>query len=351
VQATPHQHRALHTRRSRRSSAGPESSSHRAAISVPAAGRDTRGQLKPSNARPRQSSERPASNTRAPRGLLARITWRATGDLKPFPNNPRRHPESQIAGLMKSIDLVWTNPILIDESATILAGHCRLEAAKRLGMADVPTITIAGLSDSERRAIVIADNRLPERAVWDFDLLRENFRNLIELDFEVELSGFTTGEIDLVMDGKPAPSTANDPADDLTEFTLDGPAAAFEPSLCLSRSPFPGNGISGPEKNAQKRLPDCNDAVSENEPSHRSPPIGGPFARLQEISGSIRLRGGGCSPDRTSLPTPNSLLTGKLTGNFADSGSLQRFWRPVSERIQWLPAKFPTQRNREFLEA
>jgi hypothetical protein len=58
---------------------------------------------------------------------------------------------------MKSIDLVWTNPILIDEFATILAGHCRLEAAKRLGMADVPTITIAGLSDSEKRAIVIAD--------------------------------------------------------------------------------------------------------------------------------------------------------------------------------------------------
>jgi len=119
-----------------------------------------------------------------PRGLLARITWRATGDLKPFPNNPRRHPESQIARLMKSIDLVWTNPILIDESATILAGHCRLEAAKRLGMADVPTIIIAGLSDSEKRAIVIADNRLPERAVWDFNLLRENFRNLIEVDFE-----------------------------------------------------------------------------------------------------------------------------------------------------------------------
>jgi DNA modification methylase len=127
---------------------------------------------------------------------------------------------------MKSIDLVWTNPILIDESATILAGHCRLEAAKRLGMADVPTITIAGLSDSEKRAIVIADNRLPERAVWDFDLLREHFRNLIEVDFEVELSGFTTGEIDLVMDGKPAPIRANDPADDLTGFTLSGPAVS-----------------------------------------------------------------------------------------------------------------------------
>jgi DNA modification methylase len=194
----------------------------------PAAGRVIRRQLKQvSDTRPRhQSTRRPAFIARAPRGLLDRITWRATSDLKPFPNNPRRHPESQIAGLMKSIDLVWTNPILIDESATILAGHCRLEAAKRLGMTDVPTITIAGLSDAEKRAIVIADNRLPERAVWDFELLREHFRNLIEVDFAVELSGFTTGEIDLVMDGNPAASTANDPADDLTGFTLSEPAVS-----------------------------------------------------------------------------------------------------------------------------
>src|SRR5262249_39606335 len=159
---------------------------------------------------------RPASITRAPRGLLARITWRTTGELKPFPNNPRRHPESQIAGLMKSIDLVWTNPILIDESATILAGHCRLEAAKRLGMADVPTIVSAGLSVPKKRPFVIGDNRLPERGLWDFVLWGEHFRNLIEVVLGVELSVFTTGEIDLVMDGNPPPSTKNAPADDLT---------------------------------------------------------------------------------------------------------------------------------------
>jgi ParB-like nuclease domain len=161
-----------------------------------------------------------------PRGLVDKITWRWIGDLKPFPGNPRRHPESQIASLMKSTDLVWTNPILIDESATLLAGHCRLEAAKRLGMTEVPTITIAGLSNSEKRAVVIADNRLPERAVWDFDLLREHFKNLIDVDFEVELTGFTTGEIDLVMDGKPVASTTNDPADDLTGFAFGGPAVS-----------------------------------------------------------------------------------------------------------------------------
>jgi hypothetical protein len=84
------------------------------------------------------------------RGLSRQIVWRAISSLKPFPKNPRRHPEAQIAALMKSISRVWTNPILIDESGTILAGHLRLEVGKRLGMAEVPTIMIAGLSESEK---------------------------------------------------------------------------------------------------------------------------------------------------------------------------------------------------------
>ena len=158
-----------------------------------------------------------------PRGLMERVVWRAIGDLKPFPGNPRRHPECQIAGLMKSIRKVWTNPILIDETRTILAGHGRLEAAKRLGMREVPTVTIAGLSAGEKRAILIADNRLPERAVWDFDVLRGHFKDLIEIDFDVELTGFTTGEIDLVLDGQ---ARRPDPADDLSSLPLDGPAVS-----------------------------------------------------------------------------------------------------------------------------
>jgi DNA modification methylase len=124
---------------------------------------------------------------------------------------------------MKSIRRVWTNPVLIDETSTIVAGHGRLEAAKRLGMTDVPTIMLSGLSSSEKRGIVIADNRLPERAVWDFDLLRGHFKDLIELDFDVELTGFSTGEVDLLMDST-SKSNAADPADDLSGFTVDGPS-------------------------------------------------------------------------------------------------------------------------------
>jgi ParB-like chromosome segregation protein Spo0J len=124
---------------------------------------------------------------------------------------------------MKSIRKVWTIPILIDETGMILAGHGRLEAAKRLGMSEVPTVTIAGLSPGEKRAILIADNRLPEKAVWDFDILREHFKDLIDIDFDVELTGFTTGEIDLVLDGQPGKL---DPADDLSGLPLDASAVS-----------------------------------------------------------------------------------------------------------------------------
>jgi len=172
-------------------------------------------------AHPATLRHRPASI--AIRGLSDKIALVAIHDLKPFPGNPRRHPEAQIARLMRSIEQVWTNPILIDETGTILAGHGRWEAAKRLDRTEVPTLTIAGLSAAEKRAVVIADNRLPEQAVWDFDVLRGHFTELIEVDFDVELTGFSTGEIDLLLDGKPRPATG-DPVDDLTGFRLDGPA-------------------------------------------------------------------------------------------------------------------------------
>jgi DNA modification methylase len=160
----------------------------------------------------------------SPRGLMDRIRWLAIGELKPFPGNPRKHPDSQIVSLMNGIRRAWTNPILIDETGTVLAGHGRLEAAKRLGMSKVPTITVTGLSEGEKRALVIADNRLPERAAWDFDLLRQHFNNLIDLDFDVELTGFSTGEVDLVIDSK-SNAAPNDP-DDLESSTVDGPTVS-----------------------------------------------------------------------------------------------------------------------------
>jgi hypothetical protein len=172
-------------------------------------------------------SGRPSGNRNAlpPRGPTDKVVWRPVAELKPFGNNPRKHPEAQIARLMQNIERVWTSPILIDETGTILAGHGRLEAAKRLGRSEVPTLTIAGLTEAEKRAVVIADNRLPEQAVWDFQLLQDHFAELIRVDFDVELTGFSTGEVDLMLDGKPT-QAANDPADDLTGLQPQGPAVS-----------------------------------------------------------------------------------------------------------------------------
>jgi DNA modification methylase len=111
---------------------------------------------------------------------------------------------------------------LIDETGTILAGHGRLQAAMRESMSEVPTLTIAGLTPAEKKTILIADNRLPEGAVWDFEVLRGHLQELIEIDFEVDLTGFAMGEIDLILD-----KTARDPADDdLTSLPLNPPAVS-----------------------------------------------------------------------------------------------------------------------------
>ena len=172
-----------------------------------------------------KNADRSIGRLGQPAGLTGKIVWRPLDQLHPFPGNPRRHPERQIAGLMKSIARVWTNPVLIDENRTILAGHARCEAARRLGMAEVPTLTICGLCDGDKRAVVIADNWLPEQAVWDFDLLRDHFRQLIDLDFDVELTGFSTGEIDLLLDGQQV-SPASDPDDNLCGLVSDGPGVS-----------------------------------------------------------------------------------------------------------------------------
>src|ERR1700674_2838574 len=89
----------------------------------------------------RSAKARSSRRTVPPRGLKDRIVWRAIGDLKEFPGNPRRHPDSQIASLMKNIRLVWTNPILVDETSTIHAGHGRLEAAMRAKSLEIPAAT------------------------------------------------------------------------------------------------------------------------------------------------------------------------------------------------------------------
>ena len=126
-------------------------------------------------------------------------------DLKPYKGNPRTHSTKQIRQISQSIETFgFTNPILLDDDRGIIAGHGRLEAAKLLGMYQVPTICLSHMSEAQRRAYIIADNKLAENAGWDHDLLSIEFSYLSELDLEFDLSvtGFETAEIDIFLEDK-----------------------------------------------------------------------------------------------------------------------------------------------------
>jgi DNA modification methylase len=114
--------------------------------------------------------------------------------------NPRTHSPAQVEQIARSIAAFgWTNPVLVDEHQHIIAGHGRLEAARKLGMADVPTITLAGLSPDQRRALVIADNQLALNAGWDSELLALELGELGANSFDLSLIGFSDDELAAIL--------------------------------------------------------------------------------------------------------------------------------------------------------
>ena len=113
------------------------------------------------------------------------------GDLIPYVNNSRTHSDEQVMQVASSIkEFGFTNPILIDDDGGIIAGHGRLMAAKKLGLAMVPCIRLGHLSEAQRKAYVIADNQLALNSGWDLDSLKLEIDRLGELDFDIELLGF-----------------------------------------------------------------------------------------------------------------------------------------------------------------
>lgn len=130
-----------------------------------------------------------------------RIVLQPPGELRSAARNARTHSEQQIAQLMGSIgQFGFTNPVLLDTRNRIVAGHGRVEAARRLGLPAVPTISLAHLSEGELRAYALADNKLALNAGWDEDLLRLELGDLaaMDLSFELDLTGFSTPEIDFL---------------------------------------------------------------------------------------------------------------------------------------------------------
>lgn len=128
------------------------------------------------------------------------LTYLTTSSLNEDPRNARAHGKHQIAALARSIEAFGFNvPILIDANNTVIAGHGRLAAAKMLGLGEVPTLSLEHLTDQQKRAYMIADNRLTDLSRWDDKLLGETLRDLslADLDFDLDAIGFSVGEIDL----------------------------------------------------------------------------------------------------------------------------------------------------------
>ncbi|MDR1364784.1 MAG: ParB N-terminal domain-containing protein [Oscillospiraceae bacterium] len=111
--------------------------------------------------------------------------------LKPYEKNARTHSDEQISKIAKSIEeFGFINPVLIDADLGIIAGHCRVLAAKQIGMKEVPCLFVEDLSETQKRAYIIADNKLALDADWDFDILKIELEDLKNLDFDISLTGF-----------------------------------------------------------------------------------------------------------------------------------------------------------------
>ena len=124
------------------------------------------------------------------------LEFRPATALIPFAKNARTHSDAQVAQIAASIrEFGWTNPILVDGDNGIIAGHGRLLAARKLGMATVPVIELAGLSEAQKRALVIADNKLALNAGWNDELLGLEIGELEHLGFDLSLAGFREIEV------------------------------------------------------------------------------------------------------------------------------------------------------------
>lgn len=129
-----------------------------------------------------------------------KVVYRKVSELIPYARNARTHSDEQISRIASSIqEFGWTNPILIDGDSGIIAGHGRVLAARKIGIEEVPTIELSGLTEAQKRAYILADNRLALDAGWDEELLKIEFAELESLGFELSKTGFGNDEINEIM--------------------------------------------------------------------------------------------------------------------------------------------------------
>lgn len=157
-----------------------------------------------------------ATSTSLAQSTNLEVSYLPISTIKPYAKNPRTHSRKQIKQIAESIRTFgFTNPLLLDDDCGLIAGHGRLEAAKMLGLDRVPTICLSHMSEAQRRAYIIADNKLAENAGWDKDLLALEFSYLssLDLDFDLTITGFETPEIDLFLEN----ASEEKPTDDFIQ--------------------------------------------------------------------------------------------------------------------------------------
>lgn len=133
--------------------------------------------------------------------LPHQLVPRRISELQPYPRNARTHSRKQVRQIADSMERFgFTNPVLISTSGEIIAGHGRVEAAKMLGWTEVPTLELSHLSSEEKRAYILADNKLALNAGWDQDILSIELQALMDADLDLTLTGFSVAEIDITLD-------------------------------------------------------------------------------------------------------------------------------------------------------
>lgn len=139
------------------------------------------------------------------------IVYKSLNSMMVYAKNARTHSTEQVEKIIGSIKKYgWTNPILLDESGQVIAGHGRLLAAEKIGFDPVPTITLLGLTDAEKKAYRLADNKLPLDAGWDIDLLTMELGDLLTEGFDLTLTGFSAEEIDNMLNVDFSPGDEGD---------------------------------------------------------------------------------------------------------------------------------------------
>jgi DNA modification methylase len=151
-----------------------------------------------------------------------KVERRAISELIPYARNARTHSDAQVAQVAASMkEWGWTNPILVDETGMIIAGHCRVLAARQLGFAEGPVMVAEGWTEAQKRAYVLADNQLAMNAGWNDDMLSLELRGLQEAGFDLDLTGF--GGIDALLASGTMGATDPDAAPKVSEIPISAP--------------------------------------------------------------------------------------------------------------------------------